>query len=128
MTRARQLTVRILFGRTTSCPVILQALVRHLLNLPPTSLRTSRTVLRSSCCVIQHATFTLPPASDARSWVQNSVFPSPASSPPCSLPPVQFKTFISILVLIQSLLKTQYCTSDYGEYHGVFQKKSSPNE
>lgn len=41
-------TVRILSGRTTSCPVILQALVRHPLNLPPTSLRISPTVLWSS--------------------------------------------------------------------------------
>lgn len=81
MRHTKQLRTPISFGRTTSCPVIIQALVRNPLNLPPTSLKTSHTVLRSTCCVIQHATFTLPPVSDARSWVQNSIFPSPASSP-----------------------------------------------
>lgn len=93
MRHTRRLTVRILSGRTTSCPVILQALVRHPLNLPPTSLKTSHTVLRSTCCVIQHATFTLPqPVTPGAVCRTVSFLRLP--HPPCSLPPVQFKTFI----------------------------------
>lgn len=91
MRHARRLTVRILSGRTTSCPVILQALVRHPLNLPTYLFED-----KSHSPVIQQATFTLPPSQWCQELGAEWHLSFSCHIPPYSLPPVQFKIFISV--------------------------------